>query len=127
MGGRIFLPIFLPIRGAFMADRERQIAELGRLMSDCSEDCYCAGWLGNTEYLVPELCRRALETDEPQPWGHGEVTPQLAAKMTALAKEMGHWAVLDELGVGYELFDPFPIPPEILEELDREKPRRSGG
>jgi hypothetical protein len=110
-----------------MADTERLIAELGRLMSDCSEDCHYAGWLGDTEYLVPELCRRALETAEPQPWGHGKVSPQLAARMTAIAKELGHWVVLNDLGVGFEPFDPFPVPPEILKELDKERSQRTGG
>jgi hypothetical protein len=77
--------------------------------------------LGGVEYFVPELARRALESSEPQPWGHGEVTPELARRLFDLAEALGHWVDLDEPGIGYQPFDPFPIPLQYLEGLDRER------
>src|SRR5262245_48140399 len=80
--------------------RHALVQQLGRAMSDVSEDCYCAGWLGGTEYFVPELCRRAAATGRPQYWGHGEVTPERAAGLLALAELLRCWADLDEAWVG---------------------------
>ena len=47
------------------------VQQLGAEMSDLSEACWCAGWLGGTESVVPELCRRAAESGRTQYWGHG--------------------------------------------------------
>ena len=94
------------------ATRHSVLQLLGQEMSDISEDCYCAGWLGGTEYVVPELCRRAAESGRPQWWGPDVVTPERARGLVHLAEQLGHWADLDEAGVGYVPFRPFPIPPE---------------
>jgi len=42
-----------------MDDKTRSslLQMLGREMSDISEDRYYAGWLGGTEYFVPDTCR----------------------------------------------------------------------
>jgi hypothetical protein len=106
-----------------MDDRQHHdlAQQLGKAMSDISEDCYCAGWLGGTEYLVPELCRRAVLTGTPQFWGHGEVTPAQAQELIALAERAGCWADTDYLSVGYDPFQPFPIPPEYVEAIEREQ------
>ena len=101
-------------------DREDLIQRLGDLMSQVSEQCYCAGWLGGTEYLVPELCRRALASARSQPWGHSVVTPALARTLHDIAEQLGHWVDTDETSVGYVPFSPFPIPPEYIAALDRE-------
>lgn len=99
--------------------RHALVQQIGTAMSDISEDCYCAGWLGGTEFLVPELCRRAATTGESQSWGHGSVTKEQAEKILEIVERAGCWADLDEPGVGYEPFDPFPIPPEYLAALDK--------
>lgn len=104
------------------AARHALVQQLGEAMSDVSEECYHAGWLGGTEYFVPELCRRAVATGRAQPWGHGEVTPERARTLIELAARAGCWADLDEPGIGYEPFQPFPIPPEYLAALERERP-----
>src|SRR5690348_3596486 len=110
------------------ATRQTLVQQLGAAMSDISEDCYYAGWLDGTQYLVPELCRRAAATGQAQFWGHGEVTPELARGLIALAEQIGSWADLDEAGVGYVPHQPFPIPPEYTEAVEREqacgRPRR---
>lgn len=91
---------------------------LGDLMSGISESCYQAAWMVGTEYMVPELCRRALESGEAQPWARGTVTPAVARHLSELADKLGGWARLDEAGTGYQPFDPFPTPDRFLEELD---------
>jgi hypothetical protein len=93
---------------------------LGQEMSDISERCWAAGWLGGTEYLLPELCVRADRENMAQPWGRGEVTPGKARGLLELARRLGHWANLDEQGNGYEPFDPWPIPLQYIEILDGE-------
>ena len=79
------------------------------------------GWLGGTEYFIPELCRRAVETGRTQYWGHGEITPQQARQLMALAERAGCWADTDYYSVGYDSFQPFPIPPEYVEAIEREQ------
>jgi len=106
------------------AERHALVQRLGQEMSDISEDCYCAGWLGGTEYIVPELCRRAVASGQPQFWGHGEITPELARELVALAERAGCWADTDYHSVGYDPFQPFPIPPEYIEDVEREQSSR---
>jgi hypothetical protein len=103
-------------------DREGLIRRLGELMSGVSERCCYAGWLVDSEYFVPELCRRALASGQPQPWGHGTVEPAEAQDLTAIATQLGHWVTLDHAGVGYVRHDPFPIPAAHLAALDEESP-----
>lgn len=103
------------------AVRHALVQQLGQEMSDISEDCYCAGWLGGTEYLVPELCRRAAESGYTQHWGHGEITPELGRQLILLAEQAGCWANTDFASVAYDPFQPFPIPLEYTAEIDREQ------
>ncbi|MFK7790307.1 MAG: hypothetical protein AB8C95_12545 [Phycisphaeraceae bacterium] len=107
-------------------DREGLLQDLGEKMSAVSEDCYYAGWMEGTEYFVPELCQRAMKTNEIQPWGHGEVTPNLGLELSKLAELIGHWADLDEIGTGYIAFDPFPIPKKYRENIDHEMKSKRG-
>jgi hypothetical protein len=107
--------------------RSALVQLLGQAMSDISEDCYCASWLGGTEYSVPELCRRAIATGQTQYWGHGQVTPAQARGLTFLAEQIGAWADLDEPGDGYVPHDPFPIPQQYVEAIDREQVKRAVG
>ena len=92
---------------------------LGEALSDLSERCWCAGWLGQCEYTIPELCRRVLKRGNSQTWGHGEVTYAEAKELTELADELGHWVAPAKDSWIYVPFNPFPIPNEVLEELDR--------
>jgi hypothetical protein len=101
-------------------NKDKLIIKLGNLLSDISERYYYAGWLEGTEYYVPELCGRAIKSNSAQPWGHGEVTPAKAKKLVEISKELGHWVKLNDAGIGYESFNPFPIPNEILLKLNHE-------
>lgn len=100
--------------------RDTLVQKLGEAISDLSERCYYAGWLTGTEHVVPELCRRAVQTGRPQVWGHDAIAPGEAESLLALAAQAGSWANLDEAGKGYVPFQPVPVPPEYLAALDRE-------
>jgi hypothetical protein len=103
------------------ATRHAVLQLLGNAMSDVSEDCYCAGWGGGTEYFVPELCHRAIESGQPQYWGQGEITVETARSLTYLAEQLGCWANLDDAGVNYVPHSPFPIPKQYIEAIEREQ------
>ena len=71
-----------------------------------------------TEYMLPELCRRAIASGVPQPWARGAVSPAVARHLTELAEKLGGWARLGKGGTGYLPFNPFPTPARFVEELD---------
>ncbi len=93
---------------------------LGELMSAVSEDCYNAGLMEGTEYVVPELCHRVARLQRPLPWAHGNLGPGLAAVLMKIADRLGHWANLSEVG-NYVAFEPWPIPKEYIDEIDHWK------
>ena len=103
------------------SERNLIVQQLGEAMSKLSEECYCAGWLGGTEYLVPELCRRAVESCQSQKWGLSEVSLSKARELLSLAEKAGCWADTDYYSIAYEPFHPFPIPPEYIESIEREQ------
>lgn len=113
-------------RGDPPAAPARLLQQLGGMMSALSKACYAADWLEGTEHMVPELCRRALESDAAQPWAQGEVTPGVARRLQELADQLGHWARPDDKGTGYAAFDPFPVPPRYAQELDFWKAKGGG-
>ena len=98
----------------------QKIQKLGELVREISERCYCASWLLGAEYFLPELCRRAIDTGKPQPWGHGVVGPDEARTLHAIAYELGHWVKLVGDAVEYKAFDPFPMPHVYISELDEQ-------
>jgi hypothetical protein len=100
-------------------------AELGGLMSEFSEACWSAGWLEGTEYMVPELCRRAISSGESQPWAHGHLTLEQALAMTGLAKQLGHWVRPSDDGTAYVPFSPGDVPSRYIEDLDHWLHQRS--
>ncbi|HEV8068669.1 MAG TPA: hypothetical protein VGP76_13105 [Planctomycetaceae bacterium] len=108
--------------GGGMTDEKRSdlVRHLGDLMSAISEECYCAGWLGGTEFTVPELCRRAAESGKTQFWGHGRIDPSQARQLAAIANQIGSWVNTDDASTGYVPFQPFPIPLEYVEAIERE-------
>ena len=94
-------------------------------MSSISEEAYYAGWYDGTEYYVPELCRRAIRTQRPQRWSRAIVTPGQAQELMGIVGTLGHWVKLNDEGTGYEPFDPFPIPLEYRQELNKDLKRRN--
>ena len=101
------------------ATRHALLQLLGNAMSGISEECWYAGWCGGAEDDIPELCRRALESGQSQPWGHGDVTPVQARGLVYPAAQMGYWATLGEAGFGYAPHQPRPLSLERLAALDQ--------
>ena len=78
-------------------ERTKLINEIGQLMSDITEDCFCASWLPkDTEYTVPMLCLRAVKTRQPQKWGRWHITLKDAETLVRLSEELGSWANQDD-------------------------------
>lgn len=103
------------------ATRHAVLQLLGRAMSDVSEECWYAGWVGDAEYLIPELCRRVVEAGRPLLWGRGTVTPETALGLMYLAERLGCWANWEKAGAAYAPHQPFPIPPDILADFERQR------
>jgi hypothetical protein len=84
-------------------DRRDVIVQvLGALMSELSEDHYCAGWMMGLEEDLPRLCRDVL-SGTPRTYGMHEITREKAETLTYLAGKAGSWATL---GNGY-LYEPY--------------------
>lgn len=105
-------------------DHEILIDILGDLMSNVSEECYSASWYSGSEYIIPALCIKAEKIGTPRPWAQGELTPEMASLLLALAKKIGSWVNLNEDSNGYIAFNPFPTPEKHLEEIQFWKNKR---
>jgi hypothetical protein len=68
---------------------------LGQVMSDCSQSCWHAGWLLDTEKEVPILVERVVKTQQPEDWGHGVIDLPTAMTLKGLSLLLGHWAAYD--------------------------------
>ncbi len=73
------------------ASRDELLQRLGELMSDVSERCYSAQWMGDTLTAIESRCRRALLDHEPQPWGIDEISVAEATELWSLAAQVGGW------------------------------------
>jgi hypothetical protein len=72
--------------------RDEAMALLGGLMSDASENCYCAGWLVGCEDDIPYVCRRILAGAGPNELGLWGLINALDARlMVSIAEGLGHW------------------------------------
>jgi hypothetical protein len=91
----------IPVRVGL--SRSELLKRLGDTMSDVSQRCYCAGWMGDTTPAIERLCRAALRTNQPQPWGYEELSVAEAAKLWELAEQIGGWAEPDW---DADVFDP---------------------
>jgi len=59
---------------------------LRRLMSDLSEDYYCAGWLTGLEFTLWQAA-----TDGPIPFGFGVIPAATCLQLARLAELCGGW------------------------------------
>jgi hypothetical protein len=62
--------------------------ELYQLMSDISEDCYCAGWITENEYGI----WAALQTGD-RTYGMSEMNPDQLKRCGELAQELDGWII----------------------------------
>jgi hypothetical protein len=58
------------------------------LMSDISERCYCAGWLGGLEYILWHMLTDPAASRE---FGMGVVEDEEIADLRAISEEIGGW------------------------------------
>jgi hypothetical protein len=61
------------------------------LMSDISEDCWCAGWLMGCEYSLWSI----KENAEDRTWGMAWVSDDDCAKLRELSAQCGGWWIWD--------------------------------
>lgn len=61
---------------------------LYQLMSDISEECYCAGWMSGNEYT---LWRMVSDQTEERRYGMHEVEAEQIDDMRAISAEIGGW------------------------------------
>jgi hypothetical protein len=77
-----------------LAARVRELAadRLYQLMSDVSEDHYCAGWMSGLEYDLWGMVRGG-----PRHYGMGDVEPETVAELRQLSDDCGGWHTHDRL------------------------------
>ncbi len=68
-----------------MTDQQRELYEV---MSDISEDCYCAGWMLGLEYAI----WGALQ-DGDRSYGMSEMDAAQLERCRVLAKELDGWVI----------------------------------
>lgn len=61
---------------------------LYELMSDISEECYCAGWMSGNEYTLWEM---VANPDAGRNYGQDSVTDEQIADLRAISNEIGGW------------------------------------
>lgn len=61
--------------------------ELADFMEMISEECYCAGWVGDLEFTLWGIVQRG----EPGEFGRGEITPNDITTLKRLSTEAGGW------------------------------------
>lgn len=84
---------------AIAKTKDREIAlSLRDLMSDISEDCYCAGWLTGLEFTL-----WAMTQGGTREFGMGAVTQQEIDRLKTLSERAGGWWYFDD-DSGQELF-----------------------
>lgn len=69
---------------AELRDYAREL--LPTLMSEISEDCWCAGWLHGTEYALWKMVEHGAGK-----WGQGEVTQARVDRLRRLSELAGGW------------------------------------
>lgn len=106
-------------RGDELQGRERWHA-LASMMSEVSEDHYCAGWLVDLEYELWEII-----TEKNRPFGFGYIDPGKLLAIASLARELGGWIVWqhnddpEKSGERFVTFEEF----EPMYEVNKEKVR----
>jgi hypothetical protein len=78
---------------------DRLDVRLAGLISEVSEECWCAGWLSDCEHSVWMMVTGVYPSHATTPdgafdgykWGMGRVTPQDLAEITRLSAELGAW------------------------------------
>ena len=98
-----------------ITDEERNalIQRIGQIMSDISEECWCAAWLYGTEFILPSMFYLKPETEWTWGMGMEDMSTELR-KAAELAEQVGTWAVYNSDAFvkdyqEYIAFDPRPL------------------
>lgn len=75
------------------------MAELCKLMSDISEDCYCAGWMDGNEY---RLWTAVTDPNDDRAYGQDVIDTNDIARLRTLSGSLGGWIVCSD--DDYELY-----------------------
>lgn len=67
--------------------------ELADFMEMISEDCYCAGWVGDLEFALWEIVQKG----EAVEFGKGEITINDIARLKQFSDAAGGWIRWDEI------------------------------
>jgi len=78
-------------------------AKLAQLMSDISEECWCAGWMSGTEY---RLWKAITDPQDDRHWGQDRIDDEMVEHLRRLSQSVQGWISYDA-GVG-EVFVPMP-------------------
>lgn len=68
-------------------DPQNDADRLAVLMAECSEDCYCAGWMSGLEFDLWGAVLRGTDFD----WGQSTVKAETLAEMKRLAESCDGW------------------------------------
>jgi hypothetical protein len=70
-----------------LTEDERKLADL---MGEISENCYSAGWMANTEYVLWHAV-----TSGPRSWGRSQITKKDIEELTSLSNATQTWIVFN--------------------------------
>lgn len=68
-------------------------ARLAQLMSDTSEECWCAGWLIGTEYRLWEAI---TDPEDHRAWGQDKIDDETVEHLRKLSKAVDGWIRYEE-------------------------------
>jgi len=68
--------------------RREAAIDLWALMSDISEECWCAGWMASLSHFLWDI---AMAAPASHPYGQGEVSAAQAEALRALSAMAGGW------------------------------------
>lgn len=69
-----------------------QYRKLAYMMSEISEDCWCAGWIAGLEFSLWEMVSRG----ETREWGQSMITRDELSKLKAESDKIGGWIAWDK-------------------------------
>lgn len=104
--------------------------EMYDLMSEISEDCWCAGWMMGLEYAIWGAMR-----DGDLSYGMNSMEPETLEKVRALFNELGGWIVwkddLTDDGMPIDDWGPYFVTTEdwmlhYLEIFEKKNAERAG-
>lgn len=99
-----------------------RVKELYDLMSDISEDCYCAGWMHGNEF---RLWSAITDPNDDRRYGQGEIEPHQVNRLRELSTLVdGWWRWDEEDGAQFVSLEKWRDRIRRIEEKNAEKERK---